>query len=211
MHILLTDVVTCPRCGPEFGLIVLADRLEGRQVLEGSLGCANCREEYAIHGGIADLRLQPAETVAASSRPEPQADPERGYRLAALLGVTGPAGPVVVVSENPELVEEVQRHLPDAGVLGVSRTPPPVGAEVGMGWLLSDGPLPFRGRSLGGVALASGDPLPALEEALRTLSRGARVVVDPAPDGTAAELLREGAELLLEQSGVAVASDPRAG
>ena len=211
MHILLTDVVTCPRCGPEFGLIVLADRLEERRVLEGSLGCSNCREEYPIHGGIADLRLRPAESVDGSSGPTPHADPERGYRLAALLGVTGPAGPVVVVSRDPDLVAEVQRHLPDAGVLGVSPTPPPAGAGVGMGWLLSDGRLPFRGRSLGGVALASGDPLPVLDEALRTLSRGARVVVDPAPAGTAAALLREGADLLLEQGGVAVASDPRAG
>lgn len=211
MHILLTDVVTCPRCGPTFGLIVLADRLEDRRVIEGSLGCANCREEYPIHGGIADLRLRPAESGAGPSPSETHGDPERGYRLAALLGVTGPAGPVAVVSEDPALVEEVQRHLPDAGVLGVSRTPPPAGAGVGMGWLLSDGPLPFRGRSLGGVALASGDPLPVLDAALRSLSRGARVVVDPAPPGTAAELLREGADLLLEQSGVAVASDPRAG
>ena len=211
MHILLTDVVTCPRCGPEFGLIVLADRLEDRRVLEGSLGCANCREAYTIRAGVADLRLRVEESAGSPPRPLPDADPERGYRLAALLGVTGPAGPVVVVTEDPGLVEEVQRHLPEAGVLGVSRTPPPTGAGVGMGWLLSDGPLPFRRRSLGGVALAAGNPLPALDEALRTLSRGARMVVDPAPTGTAAELLRQGAELLLEESGVAVASDPRAG
>ena len=46
MHILLTDVVTCPRCGPEFGLILLADRFEERRVMQGRLGCPNCREEY---------------------------------------------------------------------------------------------------------------------------------------------------------------------
>ena len=43
MHILLTDTLTCPRCGPDFGLILLAERIEGRRVMDGHLGCANCR------------------------------------------------------------------------------------------------------------------------------------------------------------------------
>jgi hypothetical protein len=140
----------------------------------------------------------------------PSPDPERGYRLAALLGVTGPAGPVLVVTRDPGLVEEVQRHLPDAGVLGVSRQAPAEGAAVGMGWLLTDGALPFRDRTLGGIALGPGDPHPASSEVLRTLSRGGRVVVDPAPSGTAEALAQEGAEILLEQGQVTVASVPGA-
>lgn len=211
MHILLTDVITCPRCGPEFGLIVLSDRLDDRRVIDGSLGCANCREEYPVRGGVADLRWGGTEGSEPAPAPAPQPDPERGYRLAALLGVTGPTGPVIVATEDPRLVEEVQRHLPDAGVLGVSRSLPPEGAGEGMGWLLCDGVLPFRSRSLGGVALASGDPLPLLREALRTLGRGARVVIDPAPSGVGDELADRGADVLLQQDGVAVASDSRAG
>ena len=38
MHILLTDLLFCPRCGPQHGLILLANRLEERRVLDGWLG-----------------------------------------------------------------------------------------------------------------------------------------------------------------------------
>lgn len=65
MHILLTDVLTCPSCGPEFGLILLAERVENRRVLEGTLGCANCRERYGIVEGFADLRPSDAHLGAA--------------------------------------------------------------------------------------------------------------------------------------------------
>ncbi len=64
MHILLTDVLSCPRCGPAHGLILLADRIAERRVLEGILGCPNCRARYAIAGGFADLR-RPIDEAAA--------------------------------------------------------------------------------------------------------------------------------------------------
>jgi uncharacterized protein YbaR (Trm112 family) len=51
MHIVLTDVLTCPRCGPEFGLILLAHHVEARRVSSGALGCSNCREKYPIVEG----------------------------------------------------------------------------------------------------------------------------------------------------------------
>ena len=218
MHILLTDVVTCPRCGPEFGLILLADRLEERRVMQGRLGCPNCREEFPIERGIGDLRWPsvapdtPGGRNGPATRSEPPAaDAERPYRLAALLGVTVPGGPVVIVSDEPALISGVQRHLPDAAVVGLSREIPPGAGEAGSGWLLATSSLPFRSRSLSGVAFSVRDPLPLVEDALRCLGRGARIVIDPAPEGTASVLLREGADLLLEQEGVAVASDSRAG
>jgi uncharacterized protein YbaR (Trm112 family) len=218
MHILLTDVVTCPRCGPEFGLIVLADRIEDRRVLQGRLGCPNCREEYPIDRGVGDLRWPPAglraeveRTADSEGADVPPPDPERPYRLAALLGVTGPSGPVVVAANQSSVVSEVQRHLPDAGVVGMSPEALPGAEGAGAGWVLAGPSLPFRSRSLGGVVLAVRDPLPLIDDALRCLGRGARIVIDPAPPGTAEALLQEGADLLLEQEQVAVASDPRAG
>src|SRR5690606_8442394 len=53
MHIVLTDLLTCPRCGPAHGLILVADGLAERRVLDGALGCANCREKYEIRDGAA--------------------------------------------------------------------------------------------------------------------------------------------------------------
>lgn len=215
MHILLTDVVTCPRCGPEFGLIVLADRMEDRHILAGKLGCANCREAFSIDRGVVDLRWPPigsaGDAAAGEDRSIIPADTERPYRDAALLGITGPAGPVAVVSDDPSLVDEVQAHLPHLVVVGVSAAAPPDGGRTAGGWLLVSRTLPFRSRSLGGIVLSVTDTDRYVAEALRSLAPGGRVVVDPVGSGTAAALLREDAELLLEQDGVAVASGSRAG
>lgn len=87
MHILLTDILSCPRCGPEFGLILLADRIEARRVLAGTLGCANCRSKYAIRDGVADLRAAPSAGAEAGAQTpeehvsavqqEPSSSPQR--------------------------------------------------------------------------------------------------------------------------------------
>ncbi|HWK89996.1 MAG TPA: Trm112 family protein, partial [Longimicrobium sp.] len=66
MHILLTDLLTCPRCGPEHGLVLLADRIEERRVVRGRLGCPNCRETYPVAGTVADLRVAGAGNDAPS-------------------------------------------------------------------------------------------------------------------------------------------------
>ncbi|MGH7463937.1 MAG: hypothetical protein ACREK1_02105, partial [Longimicrobiales bacterium] len=92
MHILLTDILTCPRCGPGFGLILLADRAEDRRVLAGLLGCSNCREQYPIHDGIVDFGAVPEPVDAAD-------DAAASERLAALLGVT--AGPAFLMLAGP--------------------------------------------------------------------------------------------------------------
>lgn len=59
MQLLLTDRLTCPRCGPTFGLILLADRMSDRRVRDGRLGCPNCRDSFPIVDGFADLRAPP--------------------------------------------------------------------------------------------------------------------------------------------------------
>ncbi|HEX6923882.1 MAG TPA: hypothetical protein VF167_00525 [Longimicrobiaceae bacterium] len=228
MHIVLTDVLACPRCGPEFGLVILADRIEDRRVIEGWLGCANCREQYPVRGGVADLRwgfepegtdsscVEEAEEQVAGGIAEggdfaEGRDPEKPLRMAALLGLTAPSPPVAVVSDDPALVKEIQELLPDSAVVGVSREVPDNVEAVRTGWLLAGARLPFRSRSLAGVVLTAGATSERVSEALRCLVREARLVIEPAPGGAAEMIRREGARLLLEQDRVAVASDPRAG
>lgn len=228
MHIILTDVLTCPRCGPEFGLVILADRIEDRRVIDGWLGCANCREQYPVRGGVADLRwgFEPEgiDSSGAGASGEwvaghvPEGgdfpdgrDPDKPLRLAALLGLTAPSPPVAVVSDDPELVKEIQELLPDSAVVGVSHEVPENVQVVPAGWLLAGARLPFRSRSLAGVVVTAEATSARVSEALRCLVREARLVVEPAPRWVAETIRREGAQLLLEQDQVAVASDPRAG
>jgi uncharacterized protein YbaR (Trm112 family) len=206
VHILLTDILTCPRCGPGFGLIVLADRIEDRRVLSGGLGCANCRNEYPVRDGIADLRTAPATPGAPPPAPN---DPERAFRLAALSGIADRQGTLLVAGAEPDMVEEMARLLPNAQLVGIGSTPP--GRTGSVSWVLAGGGLPFRDRSLLAAAIL-GPPDPAvLTDLARVMLPGGRLVLDGAGAEAAASLGRAEWTLLLDQEGVAVASRTPAG
>ena len=200
MHILLTDILTCPRCGPEFGLILLADRVEDRRVLEGSLGCSNCREMYTVAGGAADLRTRDGADAAGSG------DPDAAVRLAALMGLAGTGGTVLVAGPGAELAPAIAALVPGAEVVALTRALVGGADEPGVSRVAGGPGIPFRDGVLRGVALtgaAVAEVPPA--EALRVVAPGTRVVLDPAPAGAAEALRAAGAELLLEQEGVVVA------
>src|SRR5687768_18278693 len=102
MHITLTDRLTCPRCGPGAGLIVLMDVVADRRVVSGSLGCPVCRERYPIAGRVADLRAARVEAAAEGSGNDraragarARAEDDGAVRVAGLLGLND--GPGVVV------------------------------------------------------------------------------------------------------------------
>lgn len=202
MYITVTDILTCPRCGPDWGLIVLADRLEARQVVEGRLGCANCRGEYPIQGGTADLRL--AEGGDAGAGPV-EDDAERAFRTAALLGVGEHPGRVVVAGAAPAFVRRVAELLPNASVIGASRARPDP-AEGPMDWIVYRDALPVRTGSLRALAVVGGAGPGELAEAARALAPHARLVLDPATEEELQELSENGFQTLLHQEGVAVAS-----
>lgn len=199
MHILLTDILACPRCGPEFGLIVLADEMDERLVVEGRLGCANCREEFPIHGGVTDLR----RGGASAGTPAAREGDDRAFRTAALLGVGQGTGSVLVLGASPALVGELDALLPNAQVVGGAGS----GDEpAGSGWLLLGDRLPFRSGSLRGVAVLGGATPELASEAARALARGARLVLDPAWPGAADLVAEHALTVILEQDGVLVAS-----
>jgi len=210
MYILLTDVLTCPRCGPEFGLIVLAERMEERRVMEGHLGCANCRTHYPIRNAVSDLRLGGGSAVAAdppSAYSADAADPEAAVRLAALMGLAGASGMAMVAGPGARHAAEISALVPELEVIAVDAAPG-IGAEPGVSRVLADGAiLPLRG-GLRAAALTGGADPARLREGLRVLSPGARLVADPAPAGTAEALRGLGAEVLLEEEGVVVARAP---
>src|SRR5438105_14131419 len=107
MLITLTDLLTCPVCGPEFGLVLLADRIENRRVLEGWLGCAECRERYRVRGGFVDFTAgegsSPGPAVEGGAEGEGGGrgggEGEGAIRIAALVGIR--EGPAFVVARGP--------------------------------------------------------------------------------------------------------------
>lgn len=202
MHLVATDVLACPRCGGDHGLLVLADQLQGRQVLEGRLGCPNCRETFSIREGAANLRVDAAaEDPNIDLAPD---DEERAFRVAALLGLGEQGGAVAVLGASPALLERIRSLLPRALVLGGSLSGAAPGGATD--WLLLDARPAFRPSRLRGLAVLEKAPTALLEHAAGVLAPGARIVLDPAAAGAAERLRAAGLEVLLEQAGVAVAS-----
>jgi uncharacterized protein YbaR (Trm112 family) len=238
VHILLTDMLTCPRCGPAFGLILLADRMAGRRVLEGALGCSNCREKYPIRDGVAlfssrspanaqavaDSAAAPAASLPAS-RGAP--DPEASLRVAALLGVTqGPAyvllaGPATVhaaqvgaMVEGVEVIAVAVGEAAAADDMEPAWTPAdaaPSAPAAAVSRITVDDRLPLADARLSGVMLSGPTADALLEEGARVLSPLGRLVLQPAPADAAGRLAAAGLRVLLDDADTIVAMDRRTG
>jgi uncharacterized protein YbaR (Trm112 family) len=208
MYILLTDALSCPRCGPAFGLLVQADRLEERRVVEGRLGCANCRETYPVRGGVAHLSLAPGTEAAVPADP-PADDPEAAVKLAALMGLAGARGLVMVEGPGARHAAALATLVPEVEVVAVDAgSAPPSPMVPGVSRVRAGAALPFRDATMRGAALTGGAGDARLREALRVLAPGARLLVDPADAETAARLRALGAQVMLEQEAVVVAAAP---
>jgi uncharacterized protein YbaR (Trm112 family) len=212
MHILLTDILTCPRCGPAFGLVILADRIDERRVIDGRLGCANCRETYPVEGSVADLRHPVAPPLAIEQGTARAGDDERAMRVAALLGAPIPRSALLVIEKTGEMAAAISGLLVEAHVIGASAEPPVDEPSQGMlSRAIIGERLPLRDRSLSGAALLGFLSGPVFDELIRTLKPGSRLVLDQAPQGSADAARRVGFQVHLEQGDVVVAAAPGRG
>src|SRR4051812_46101445 len=207
MYILLTDILACPRCGPEHGLVLLADRIDERRVIEGRLGCPNCREQYPIHHGVLDVRT--AGDASPSPSPSPDeaddGDAEAAVRLAALMGLADARGTVLVAGPGAALANAIAGIVPEGEVVAFTAGPPGGEERAGVSRMVGGGRFPFRDATLRGVALTGGGDDAALMEGLRVLQPGARLVVENAAPGTAERIAAMGAQVMLDQEGTIVA------
>lgn len=205
MHILLTDILSCPRCGPEFGLILVADRIESRRVLAGVLGCANCRDRYPIRDGFGDLRPQ---GTAHPSLPDPmpvEGTGEEAIRHAALMGVTeGPgfvlmAGPAAGVAGGvADLVENIEVIAGLASAEGWTE-------RSGVSRIAVGGQLPFYAGKLRAAWLSGGSANVLLEEGASAVGPLGRLVLEPAPADAQRRLEAVGMKVAAHQGDTIVA------
>jgi hypothetical protein len=207
VHLLLTDRLTCPRCGPGFGLILLARQVVDRRVLEGTLGCPNCRDGFDVRGGFGDLRAPPRGALpeGRAGDPEPSA-PADVERLAALLGVAEGPGTLALVGEPARLAPALVEVVPGVEVVAVDADLARWPEVERVSRLVSRPGLPFFDQTLRGVAvdgiLGSGWIL----EAARTVARLSRVVVTSAPEEGVHVLEQAGLNVLAAEAGTIVAA-----
>jgi len=211
MHILLTDRLTCPRCGPDFGLILLAHEIRDRRIYYGEFGCSNCRESYPVEDGFGDLRTPPrtpldlSASAAGEAQGDGDADPEAGLRLAALMGVTEGPGTLLLVGPAALHASAVARLVKGVEVVGINPALSAAPQEEGVSRMVSRPGLPFfSGTFLGVVCSGAVDERGLLEAARVTGSYGRLAVLD-ANSETRALLEREGLVILMEEEGVLVA------
>ena len=182
MHILLTDQLICPRCGPGFGLILIADRLESRRVIEGSLGCPNCRDRFPVEGGFGDLRPPPRSPEDDALDIEPPTSPA-AVEVAALLGVTEGPGNVALIGDLAGHATALTGLVPGIEFIGVAPGLRGWEEAEGVSRLTAGASLPFRSGSLRGVGLLAdggllADDGPSIAgELARVVARSGRIAV----------------------------------
>ncbi|MGN6391237.1 MAG: hypothetical protein ACTHM9_03175 [Gemmatimonadales bacterium] len=168
MFIELTDHLRCPEPHDEAFLVLLPDRIEGRSVREGTLGCPICDRRFTLRDGVFDT----GDAVA------PPAGPSRlgAEALVALAGLNGPGGYAVLAGAPAAVWRAVATGMPGVGLVGVN---PPEGVADEEHWsVIRSGRLPLKSHSMRGVVLGApfGGDQAWIREAARVLLPGLRVV-----------------------------------
>ena len=204
----LTERLLCPRCGPGFGLVLRADRVADGRVLDGFLGCSNCRVLYPVAGGVADLRHPPrsrSHRRARGVRPPARADAAEAetLRLAALIGVARGPALIAVAGDLAARASELASLLPDVEVVALAHrfgfSPPP-----GASYLMASERLPLRDGSLAGIGLTGSWAELLLGEATRCLARDGRIVLLGASPGGERAFHGQDLTVLASEAGVLV-------
>ena len=227
MNVVLTDHLVCPRCGPPFGLVLLARDVCDRRVHEGEFGCPNCRDRFPVEGGFGDLR-PPPRGVGVGGVGVGGVDLEAGHsgvgtggergrdvggdkgdgatgalRLAAALGVT--SGPGLIVVQDGHRAHAVPLARLVRGI-----------EVVVVGWggrgLVGDGVsafvtgprLPLRDSVARGVVAEGWGGAGWWGECLRVVMPGGRIVITAATVGAREWVAASGLMMLLDEGGVVV-------
>jgi uncharacterized protein YbaR (Trm112 family) len=198
----LTDVLTCPSCGPAHGLVLLVREAEDRRVRSGWLGCPDCRRDFPVVKGVADLRLEPEARRPA--RP-PVEVVELAVKILALSGLAGGGGLLLLGDRLVHVAAGIADLAPELEVVAVAETPERLAARAGVSGVACDVGLPVAEQKLRCVAIAPGGVGEVVEAAARSVSAGGRLLMFDATAEDIAEAERSGFTVLAAEGTTAVA------
>jgi uncharacterized protein YbaR (Trm112 family) len=178
MFIELTDHLRCPADHDESFLVLLPDKIEGRSVIEGQLGCPVCGRTFKLSDGVLDTGDGQGPSPASASSLDADG-------LTALAGLSGPGGYLTLVGPVASLWKEVAALNP--GVALVAVNPGPEVTDAPTLSVLRSGSIPLKSRSMRGVVLGRpyADAPHWVKEGARVVLPGLRIVgegADPPTD-----------------------------
>jgi uncharacterized protein YbaR (Trm112 family) len=198
----LTDILTCPSCGPAHGLVLLVEEVEDRRVKGGWLGCANCRRDFPVSDGIADLRVGSDERRPA--RPAVEED-ELAVKVLALSGLAGERGPLLLGDGLEDAAANIADLAPELEVIVVAKSPERLAARPGVSGVVCDVELPVAEGKLPCVAIAPAGSGELVAAAARRVDGGGRLLLFEATAGDVEEAERSGFRVLAAEGTTAVA------
>lgn len=200
MHVALTDALACPKCGPGWGLILIAKNTVERRALDGFFGCANCRQEWVLKDGYAEFI---EGDVYDDVLPAPSS--EQALLMAAALGIVeGPAS-VVVIGSGVVNARQLSQMVEGMEVIAVSRALASEAEANGVSRIGAGARLPFREGFAKGVVLSDEASLRFLEQSATVVGMNARVVALSGEASVAARMTEAGLRMLMRDENVTVA------
>jgi hypothetical protein len=181
--------------------------MEDRRVVEGTLGCPNCRDGFAVRGGFGDLRAPPRGDLPPGRAGEPgRENPAEAERIAALLGVSEGPGMLALVGGVARHAGVVATTVPGVEVVAVDEDLASWPDVPAVSRMAARPGLPFFGRTFRGVAVDGGCGSPWIRESARVVAPLGRVVVTAAGGGAKEALVASGLRVLADETGTVVAA-----
>ena len=175
MYIETIDLLRCVNPHDDTWLVASFREIANRFVIDGTLGCPNCSAEYEIRNGVADFTLgesihfREEERAAASHQCE-----QLATRVGAFLDATQPGATIVLGGLWAYAAEELA-EMADVRVIGLN-APSEVTEFEKVGLVRVGERIPLAANSVQGIALDAWFPEATVEEALRVVKPGGRMV-----------------------------------
>jgi hypothetical protein len=185
----LADALRCIRPHEPAALITSVDRLAGRQIVTGSLGCPVCDARYPVVEGAAVFDAAWLDRSHAAP-PVPAASEAAVIRVGALLDLTDPAGWVLLEGGISAAGAALHALLDTAVVLLNPPGAVPVGGDVSV---IYAPVVPFSPGLLRAAALSQGVDPAVADSVVPALRAGGRIMgpVSVSVPAGVAELARD--------------------
>ncbi len=203
MFIELVSSLRCPGAHQDSWLVASISRFDGRHIVDGTLGCPICLQQFPVWNGVVDFTAanDDATNDDATNDDALSVDIARGHgtppddeivRAAALLGLDDDGGVVLLAGKWGRLAAALE-SLASAHAL-LLNPGPRVGLGAGCSAIQSFQGVPLAGGSIRAALMDEANAWPArLNDVVRALMPGGRLVAPasmPLPAGVR-ELARD--------------------